>query len=212
MEVPIADIAEDAVAEEVEEAVEAELTDNGSDSISDTSNGVDVNSEPKLVYTLGITLQTYDFDQDYQKIKNEIIKAGGYVENENLYSPDANQTYQSGRSLYMCIRIPSDRYDSFVKTLDGIAYTQNKSSNISNISDTYYDVDSRIELIEERKERLYGHLEETTRMADKIEIENQISDVIYQLDDLKGQKRGLDNSVDYATVNLDMTELVILRK
>ena len=128
------------------------------------------------------------------------------MEYENLYGTAPEGGYDRGRYSSMVMRVPVDKYDSFVDDLTQIGTIDSMEVHTEDYSDSYYDTESRIELLEERKERLLKHLDEATKMEDIITLEDEISDVIYQLDELKGQQRNMDNMVEYATVSLDINE------
>lgn len=170
------------------------------------AGGPNASDGSKLVQTRSISMRTTEFDKDYAKIKDLLRSVDGYIEHESLSGTAPESVYDSGRYSYMTMRVPVDRYDSFVEALTQIGTIDSMEVNTEDYSDVYYDTESRIELLEERKERLMKHLNEATRMEDIITLEDEISDVIYQLDELKGQQRNMDNLVEYATVSLDITE------
>ncbi len=170
------------------------------------AGGPVISDGSKLVQTREISMRTTEFDKDYGKVKELLKKVGGYIEYENLYGTAPEGVYDPGRYSSMVMRVPVDKYDSFVEDLSQIGTIDSMEVHTEDYSDSYYDTESRIELLEERKERLLKHLDEATKMEDIITLEDEISDVIYQLDELKGQQRNLDSMVEYATVSLDITE------
>ena len=94
------------------------------------------------------------------------------------------------------------------KRLSEIGEVTNKQQSAMDITDQYTDTDSRIAVLEERKNRLMTHLQNATETEDVIAIENQLADTIYELEQLQGSKRHMDNVVDYATVSVSLTELI----
>lgn len=170
------------------------------------SGGPIASDGSKLVQTRDISMRTTEFDKDYGKIKSLLKSVDGYIEHESMSGTAPESVYDPGRYSYIIMRVPVDRYDSFVDSLTQIGVIDSMEINTQDYSDTYYDTESRIELLEERKERLMKHLDEATKMEDIITLEDEISDVIYQLDELKGQQRNMDNMVEYATVSLSITE------
>ena len=80
--------------------------------------------------------------------------------------------------------------------------------DVEDTTDYYYDTESRIELLETRYAKLEEYLRSASSMEDIITLESEMSDILYQLDELKGAKRSLDNQIAYSTVNIDLEEIV----
>ena len=185
---------------------EATYTEEGETGIGDLPNIIIPDTDRKLVYSSSIQLETKNYDNDYAAVKNALDAAGGYIENEYTY---ANSTdYGSARFSDMVLRVPTEQYNSFLDTVAGIGTVKEKQISAEDISDQYYDNDSRIEILEQRQKRLMGHLEDATKMQDIIDLEDQLDEVIRDIDSLKGTKRGMDNQVSFAQVYLTLNEVI----
>lgn len=80
------------------------------------------------------------------------------------------------------------------------------SSSAENITEEYYDTDSRLKTAQIKLERLQELLSKADNMADIITIESAISDTEYEIESLSGTLRHYDALVDYATVSLTLSE------
>jgi hypothetical protein len=163
-------------------------------------------TEQKLVYSASIQLDTKNYGSDYEAVKQALAGVGGYIENEYTYTNSTD--YGSARFSDMTLRVPVDSYNAFLDMVSGIGTVREKQVGAEDISDQYYDTDSRIEILEQRKERLMGHLEDAVKMEDIITLENELDTVLSDLDSLKGSKRGMDKRVDFAQVYLTLNEVV----
>jgi hypothetical protein len=163
-------------------------------------------TDRKLVYSSSIQLETKNYDHDYAAVKNALNTAGGYIENEYTYVNGTD--YGSARFSDMMLRVPTEQYNSFLDMVAGIGTVKEKQISAEDISDRYYDNDSRIEILEQRRKRLMGHLENATKMQDIIDLEDQLDEVIRDMDSLKGTKRGMDNQVSFAQVYLTLSEVM----
>ena len=81
------------------------------------------------------------------------------------------------------------------------------STTAEDITDSYYDVDSRLKTAQTKLERLQELLSKADNMSDIITIESAISDVEWEIENLTGTLRTYDNQVDYATVYLSLREV-----
>ncbi len=85
------------------------------------------------------------------------------------------------------------------------------SSSAENITEEYYDTDSRLKTAQIKLERLQELLSKADNMADIITIESAISDTEYEIESLSGTLRHYDALVDYATVSLTLSETLQAR-
>ena len=162
----------------------------------------------KLVYTADYSLETAAFDKDYAALYQAIAAAGGYVGSESTSGTKPESINDAGRTSYITARIPVGKYEAFLSAIEGIGTVISKNQNTEDISTSYYDTESRIELLENHYKRLQEHLAKTTKMSDVIELEKEMRDVLGELDGLRGSKRHMDDMVAMCTVNVSMTEVV----
>ena len=189
----------------VQEDVSAKERDPGLGSLSNASIP---QTNRKLIYTATFGIATREYEQDYKKILSALETHQGYVESESTSGTAPQGVGDSGRSTSFILRVPVDQYDSFLKELSGIGTLQYKNMETEDVSSEYYDVESRIELLTDRYERLKEHLSKATKTSDIIELEEELSNVLYELDGLKGQRKHMDELIQYTKVMVDVTEQV----
>ena len=85
---------------------------------------------------------------------------------------------------------------------DSLCHVTYMSSSAENITEAYYDTDSRLKTAQIKLERLQELLSKADNMADIITIESAISDTEYEIESLSGTLA----LVDYATVSLTLSE------
>ena len=74
---------------------------------------------------------------------------------------------------------------------------------------TYVSTESRVKALETEQERLLELLSKAENMSDLLEIEARLTDVRYELENVTSQLRVLANKVDYATVNLYISQVKV---
>ena len=156
-----------------------------------------------LIYTVDMSIITEKYDQDYASIKMKLSQLGGYVYTE--YSSGAKEA-DDLRYVSMVLKIPVENLDTFVNGVDSEMKVTSKRINVEDTTETYYDISNRIELLEARYRKMEEYLRTATEMQDIITIEQEMSDIIYQLEYLKGNKKGIENKVRYSTVNITLNE------
>ncbi len=163
-------------------------------------------TDRKLVYTSDFSISTAEYDADYKKLKDLLSSCGGYIESESTSGQKPTTENTSGRSSNFVLRVPVDNYDNFLSGIAAIGKLQSKNLYTQDISSNYYDNEARIKVLEERETKLNEYLKNATNIEDQLVIEKELSDVLYQLDQLKGEQRGMDKQVQYAAVTVYLYE------
>lgn len=167
-----------------------------------------VENDRKLIYTSYYTIETKQFDRDYNAIIAAIDVSGGFLSSEDTYGTKPEAYGDAGRTARLTLRIPVGSYDTFLAAVEGVGNITQKSRSTEDVTTSYYDNEARIELYETHYDKLMEHLKNATDMKDIIAIESEMTDVLYTIDSLKGTKRHLDDRIAYCTVNINLNEVV----
>lgn len=173
---------------------------------STTAGGVQ--SGRKLTFRADMSINTKNFDADYKAINDMITEAGGYVASENMYDNAYYAGRNGGRNSYISARIPAEGYDSFLDSLATVGDVVSKNKSSDDLTSEYFDTEARIEMLEIRKERLMDYLVKAEEAADIVEFERELSNVLYELDSYQGNKRRLDRLVEFATIDVNLNEVI----
>ena len=183
-----------------EQAYESDYSDEG-DSEVDLS---EYDTSRKLIYTSYINLESKQFDDDVDTIKELVSTNGGYFESTSSYG---NEEYGS-RSASFTARIPSDKYETFMSSVGEVGSLASKSESVDDITSDYVDVQARLKSLNTKLDRLLELEEQADNLEDLLAIEDRINEVQYQIESYTAQKKIYDNQVDYSTVSIDITEVV----
>ncbi len=188
------------VAETVEEEVSAEGSEQESaDLLNDSAR--------KLIYNADLTVETLEYDVFMRQIEEEVERLGGYIESlEN----NSGGYYYGNRMRYGSItaRVPADSFEEFLTTVGSMGHVVNETRDVTDITLTYVDTQSRVEALEIEQERLLALLERADQIEDIIALEERLSSVRYQLESYASQLRTYDNLVDYSTVAMLVEEVI----
>ena len=156
----------------------------------------------KMIFTAAIDLETMEFDKAMEDINTLVDDASGYFEERNISG------FSSGyRHASLIIRIPSAKFNAFCTHMGDICHTIRLNTSQENVSESYYDVESRLTTAKTKLDRLQELLSKADNMADIITLEDAISETEQTIDRLSGTLRGYYNLVDYATVNVTLDEV-----
>ncbi len=159
----------------------------------------------KMVYTASIEAETQDYDACTAALEDLVDKLGGYLEYAS-----ADSYGDGSRSASYTVRVPAKEFRGFLKTVGEISHVTSQSRNADNISELYYDTESRLETQKTKMERLQMLLSKAENMEDIIDLENAISETEYQIEQLTGSLRHYDSLVDFATIDVRLREVLRL--
>ena len=162
----------------------------------------------KLIFSAELNISSEDYTGDYIALQRELERVMGYTESEKTEGVAPTRPGQKGRVSYFTFRIPSEKFNNFVSGVENIGELKSKSIFTDDISDRYYDTQNRIEMLEIRHERLMGYLRNETKMDNILKLEKELSELLYELDTLKGNLKGMDFKVEYARVDVILSETV----
>lgn len=160
----------------------------------------DVNA--KIIYTAYINLESTEFDKSYSAIEDLVKRCGGYFQNRSL--SNHNGSY---RTASMDIRIPVAQYGSFLEDISGTATVITKNENAEDVSEDYYDIESRLTTAKTKLKRLNQLLAEAENLEDIITIESSISETEWVVDSLQGALNNYDSRIEYSTVSISLEEV-----
>ena len=198
--------AAEAPAMDFEEEARAKGGDDGVSSDFDTGT-VDLETDRKLIYQAYYSIETTDFDEDYAFILSTLESTGGYAQNTSVDGTKPTEVGDWGRFANLSLRVPVDQYDRFLTALEGVGSITSKSQNADDVSAQYFDTEARIRILNTQLDRLEALMAKAQDIEDIIILEQEISDVMYELDRYEGQKRQLDNLIDYTTVSIYLQEV-----
>jgi uncharacterized protein YlbG (UPF0298 family) len=166
----------------------------------------------KIVYTGSLSIQTLEYDKSAASIRRKIREAGGFSEAENENDNDYNWYRRSTgpsstRNLNITARIPSEKFESFMDSLQGDGKVMNRSMNAENISQVYANKETYKKALEKEQERLLAMMDKAVTIEDMIAVESRLSEVERQLNTYKTDLSAMDKDVQYSTIYINLEEV-----
>lgn len=153
-------------------------------------------------------IESEQFEADYAALKEQVSAMGGYLAGETLSGTAPVAYGDAGRYGELVARIPTERFQAFLDDADSRMDIVRRHVDVQDITEYYYDNEARIALLETRYAKLEEHLRSAERMEDIIALEQEMSEILSELDELKGTRRHLDHQVAYSTLTIEVREVV----
>lgn len=184
---------------EVDDAV---LSDEG---VVTSDAGEDSGYQAVVLRTAERTLQTTGFDQSLQSVQDLVGEYQGYFEQSTVNGQSFEEGGQ-GRTADLIARVDSESLDDFLASLDAVGTLTYKSESAEDISDRYYDVETRLTSYRVQMERL-NQLLGTATLEDMLLLEDKRTEVQQQIDSLEGQLRNWSGHAQRSTVYITLEEV-----
>ncbi|MBR5756569.1 MAG: DUF4349 domain-containing protein, partial [Firmicutes bacterium] len=178
---------------------EAAVKDSGSGASQPLASNV------KLIKRAYLEIQTTDFDETRDALMKLVQSYDGYIENSSVWN---GGYYGSGlKSGSFTVRVPADRYSSFVNGISEGYHVSRINESIDDIGQQYFDTETRLNTLKIKLERLQDLLKKASNMSDIITLESEIADTEYQIDSYTSTLNRYDSLVGYATINVELNEV-----
>lgn len=201
------DKAENAAAPN--EAVRDEVGGTDMSYTSDSTTDTKAQTLPtnqKLVRKVWMEAETEELDTLLTAVDAKISELSGYVENREVYN-GSQYSGRRNRQATLTVRIPAQQLDTFIAGVKAGANIVSVNETVENITLTYADTESRRLALETEQTRLLELLAKAESMEDILKIEQRLTDVRTDLEEVTSRLRVFDNMVDYGTVYLTLSEV-----
>jgi hypothetical protein len=158
--------------------------------------------ERKIIYNTTVDVVVGDFAKAEEEINNLIKTHKGYVAES-----DTNGSPGERRSGRWRVRIPTDEYDAFVSALSRIGELQRKKQDSQDVTDEYFDLESRIKNKQTEERSVVQLLEKTVgRMDEILTVRRELSRVREEIERMQGRRQLLGNLTAYTNISITCQE------
>ncbi len=162
----------------------------------------------KLIYIANISVQTTNFQETYDNLLKLVEENGAYFESSSVdngsYYSDGVRTYG-----YYTIRVPAENYGNFVNAVGGCCHVVSLNENVKDVGLEYFEIESRLETLRIKEQRLHDLLREASTMSDIIDLENALAETEYQIDSYTSSLNRYDSLIGYSTINISIETVAI---
>ncbi|NMA87407.1 MAG: DUF4349 domain-containing protein [Tissierellia bacterium] len=160
----------------------------------------------KVITTIYMDFETTEFDKSSEFLYENIKKYGAYVENSNIDYTRFNNNKRYKNAYYL-IRVPKDKVLDFKLGLNGVGNILSENTNKEDVTKQYKDTKSRLKVIETKEERILSLLSKAEKIEDIIKLESELSEIIYEKEQLKTNLMNIDDKVDFSTFEIHIREV-----
>ena len=183
------------------EMSESDAGSSGLRKVSDQSQN-DSEIEKKVIKTGGLSYRVENTKDEYQRLSGLLNQYEAYISSEN-----ENKGYD--RINYnVSIKVPPQNFDALIKAVTESKKLDNRWVNTDDVTNQYYDLQSRIENKKKLEERYQEILKQANKISDILEVERNLNQVRTEIESLQGQFKLLNHQVNYSTLDISFYEIV----
>jgi anti-sigma factor RsiW len=159
-------------------------------------------ASPMIARTASLSLVVKDFANVEAAVKAVVSRHSGYIGELNTSTPpDAAKTFSAN------LRVPSAQLEPALAELKQLGRADQASQGGEEVTKQYVDLAARLKNSRATEERLLGVLRNNTgKVKDVLEVENEISRVRGEIEEMEADRRALQSRIDFATITLSVTE------
>jgi hypothetical protein len=157
---------------------------------------------PLIARTASLSLVVKDIGSVESAVKNVTSRHSGYIGELNTSTPaDAAKTFSA------TLRIPSAQLDVALAELKQLGRVDQETQGGEEVTKQFTDLVARLKNSRATEQRLLDVLRNNTgKVKDVLEVENEISRVRGEIEEMEADQRGLQSRVDFATITLSVAE------
>ncbi|ABR49265.1 hypothetical protein Amet_3126 [Alkaliphilus metalliredigens QYMF] len=155
-----------------------------------------------------LTIEVEKMEVVYEMVLAKVRATQGYVENTNThYYSTGPRDEDMKQQTYMTLRIPSVTFDSVFEELKTMGAVKEQGFNEEDITDRYRNVEAEAENLQVQETQLRKLFEKAEKIEDLMRIENELARIRLQINQLRSQLKSYDQRVNFATIDLTLTEI-----
>ncbi|MEO1212894.1 MAG: DUF4349 domain-containing protein [Bacteroidota bacterium] len=161
----------------------------------------------KLIRTGNVSFTVNHLDSAYVRIAHLVREQGAVISNESLRS------YSGYRAYDITVRVKPEKFDLLVdKILDGSEELTNREVNTKDVSQRFYDLESRLKSKRAMESRYLQLLTKADKVEDMLKIEAQVAQLREDIEAMETSFRLLQNQIGLSTLHLYFTETQAMKK
>ncbi len=160
----------------------------------------------KMIYTANLQLETREFNKSLAGVNDILARYNGYVEQNQVSGVPEGKT--DGRSASFTLRFPIANYDKAMGDLAALGNLLSRTESTEDVSRQHVDTEARNKTLTLQRDRLYELLAKADKMENIISLENEITRLTTEIEQMSAQLRFWDDKVSYSSVSVNLRELV----
>jgi hypothetical protein len=157
---------------------------------------------PDIVKTAGISIEVKagGFETAFNAATTIAGRYGGYVQDSSMRGIKA-------KAGELTIRVPASAFEQAMNDLRGLGSVEGQSISGQDVTSQFIDLDARLRTWQAQEAVLLRLMQRATSIESTLRVQNQLQDVQFRIEQIKGQLRLLENQTSLATIDVSLREV-----
>jgi len=176
------------------------VNQGGTDSAAPGAQPAQPAAQRLVIKNAEVSLEVADVSDAEARIRARAEQLGGYVVSAS--------TSGSGEYLSTAIvfRVPADRFEDALSGVEGLARrVLSRSVGGQDVTEEFVDLGSRLRNLEATRDRLLDLLGRATRVEDALQVNQALTDVQGEIEQIQGRRQYLQQSAAFSTITAQLT-------
>lgn len=135
-------------------------------------------------------------------VRAKVQELGGYIVQTQTYGTD------NDARIMITFRVPSAQFDNALNGVQGVASkVTSRTIGGEDVTEEFVDLDSRLRNLEATRTRLLALLEKATKVEDALQVNQALTDVQGQIEQIQGRMKFLKQSAAMSTITVEMSRV-----
>jgi Domain of unknown function (DUF4349) len=153
-----------------------------------------------VIKTADLSLQVDSARDAEAALRTLVGQLGGYIVKVETNGTDENM------SSRVTFRVPADRFDQALSGVQGLAKkVLARTVGGDDVTEEFVDLESRLRNLEATRDRLQSFLDKATTVEDALKVNQSLSDLQGQIEQIKGRKQFLQQSAALSTISVSLS-------
>ncbi len=152
----------------------------------------------QVISQASISLNVTNVSTALNQVETMAQNLGGSVDNMN------SSGAQNQQQANVTIRVPANQFLTALNQLQGMGTVVNQNINSQDVTQQYIDLQAQLTSAQLEEQSLQAILAKATTVSDEIAIQQQLTQVIAQVENLQGQINYMQNQVAMSTITVNL--------
>jgi len=155
-----------------------------------------------VIKTADLSLQVDSARDAEASLRTLVGQLGGYVVKVETSGTDESM------SSHVIFRVPAERFDQALSGVQGLAKkVLARTVGGDDVTEEFVDLQARLGNLEATRDRLQSFLDKADTVDDALKVNQSLSDLQGQIEQLKGRKKFLEQSASLSTISVTLSPL-----
>ena len=152
----------------------------------------------QVISQASVSLNVSNVSTALNQVETMAQNLGGSVDNMN------SSGAQNQEQANVTIRVPANQFLTALNQLQGMGTVENQNINSQDVTQQYIDLQAQLTSAQMEEQSLQAILAKATTVSDEIAIQDQLTQVIAQVENLQGQINYMQNQVAMSTITVNL--------